>query len=94
MTNEENKVVETQEIEEPVKEVPEKPDKGSEYTSAFIVGFIGGAATALGKCAVDWAIPKIKEASAKAAEKRKAKREKRIKERSAPRVEVNVTEVK
>lgn len=77
MENEEVKVAEIEEIEEPVKETPEKPDKGSEYASAFIVGFIGGAATALGKCAVDWAIPKIKEASAKAAEKRKAKKEAR-----------------
>ena len=77
MENEEVKVAEMEEIEEPVKETSEKSDKGSEYTSAFIVGFIGGAATALGKCAVDWAIPKIKEASAKAAEKPKAKRDAR-----------------
>lgn len=83
MTNEENKVEEIEEIEEPVKETPAKPKKDPDYTSTFLVGFIGGAATALGKCAVDWAIPKIKEASAKAAEKRKAKKEERKKAKLA-----------
>ena len=77
MENEEKKVVEIEEVEEPVKETPEKPKKDPDYTSTFLVGFIGGAATALGKCAVDWAVPKIREASAKAAEKRKAKRDAR-----------------
>lgn len=70
-------VVEVEETEATKeKQVPEKT-KGDEYAGAFIVGFIGGAATALGKAAVDWAIPKIKDMSEKAAEKRKAKRAER-----------------
>ena len=52
-----------------------KTSKGDEYGSAFLVGFIGGAATALGKAFVDWGIPKIKEHNKKVKEKRKAKKE-------------------
>lgn len=87
MENEEVKVAEIEEVEEPVKETPEKSKKGPDYASTFLVGFIGGAATALGKCAVDWAIPKIKEANAKAAEKRKAKRNARKKAKLEKQVE-------
>lgn len=94
MENEEVKVVEIEEVEEPVKETPEKPKKDPDYTSTFLVGFIGGAATALGKCAVDWAVPKIREASAKAAEKRKAKRDARKQAKLEKQIEAIKIETK
>ena len=94
MENEEKKVVEIEEVEEPVKETPEKPKKDPDYTSTFLVGFIGGAATALGKCAVDWAVPKIREASAKAAEKRKAKRDARKQAKLEKQIEAIKVETK